>query len=392
MVTMLRSGYRSPMPVIHETELAATILNGKIGAISLDTSIFDRYQCNFQSPALSALEQFREKPVKLLISEIVAREVKAHLERDALKSQRDMKSAIATHLRCWNLDDSLVDPYLLSSNAAEFASEHFDDFVEQVGADIVVSIQSAESAKAVLERYFDAKAPFENSQKKKYEFPDAFALVSLEEWARTFDTQILCVSTDTGWQEFASTSPYLICVEQLDRVLDQFNELGRAVATKVVGLLQHDQAPKVLEQIESAFQYRLDTADFDVSVEDSPTAYEFEQLGAELRSLDWSITAPNVLDEDEETVTFSINVRALVEFHVSFTFYIRDSIDRDDVHLGSRMLSSMRWVPFDLAVTIWRDMSADVEAVEVTVDSKGMTALFQRIDPFSSYDGSHTTY
>lgn len=69
-----------------------------------------------------------------------------------------------------------------------------------------------------------------------------------------------------------------------------------------------------------AFEYRLDDNEFDVSVYDSPTDFEFEQVSAVLIKLDWHDVLPNVLAEDNETVTFSFGVKALIEFTVSFCF------------------------------------------------------------------------
>lgn len=372
------------MPQVATEELSGLILNGKIGAISIDTSIFDRYQCNFGSPALSALEQFRDKHIGLLISEIVAGEVKAHLERDSFKSQRDLKSAIAAHVRRWRLVEDLADPFLLEQAATDFATDQFDEFVASTGAELVPAARSAAVGQRVVERYFAVTAPFEQGEKKKNEFPDAFALLSLEEWAADAEKMVLCVSADTGWHDFAGTSDWLICVEQLDPILDEFNEAGRATASKAVELLRAENAPKVWAEIERAFERRLDDLDFDVSVSDAPTQYDFQQISAVMQTIDWALATPNVLEEDEETVLFSVRVNALIKFTVHFDFYVRDSVDRDDVHLGGEEFTSQRWLGFDLAITVWRDMSEEIDAVEVTASRRGMTALFERIDPFTS--------
>jgi hypothetical protein len=56
----------------------------------------------------------------------------------------------------------------------------------------------------VVDMYFKLKAPFE--EKKRAEFPDAIALVSLERWAELNKLKILVVSYDSGWEEYCASS------------------------------------------------------------------------------------------------------------------------------------------------------------------------------------------
>ena len=46
------------MPNFDFDEMQQMVTDGAIGAISLDTSIFDQFACNLDSPSLEALEQF----------------------------------------------------------------------------------------------------------------------------------------------------------------------------------------------------------------------------------------------------------------------------------------------------------------------------------------------
>jgi len=57
------------------------------GAITLDTSVFDEKGLRLESGLLKALEQFKGRQARLVLSEIVAKEVHAHL-RDKAKEAR----------------------------------------------------------------------------------------------------------------------------------------------------------------------------------------------------------------------------------------------------------------------------------------------------------------
>ena len=97
----------------------------------------------------------------------------------------------------------------------------------------------------VLRRYYATEPPFGFSENKKYEFPDAFALLSLEDIARQENRLLLCVSPDKGWQSFAEQSDFLVCVPKLELALSYFNESGRNVANRTVAMWQDEKAPKL---------------------------------------------------------------------------------------------------------------------------------------------------
>lgn len=82
------------MPILTEEEIKAKIADGSIFAISVDTSVFDRYGCNLDFAVLKKLGQFATGSTRVLLSEIVVNEVKGHVARDAEDSQRKLKKAI----------------------------------------------------------------------------------------------------------------------------------------------------------------------------------------------------------------------------------------------------------------------------------------------------------
>jgi len=76
------------MPELTIEQIKEKIVSGEIQAISVDTNIFDKYQCNLRHPLLTSLGQFRDTNVDVLLSEIVTGEIRAHLTADAAETQR----------------------------------------------------------------------------------------------------------------------------------------------------------------------------------------------------------------------------------------------------------------------------------------------------------------
>ena len=68
----------------------------------------------------------------------------------------------------------------------------------------------------VLDRYFNRQAPFETEGSK--EFPDAFALLALEQWCAARQERIYVVSKDKAVLRAADESDLLIGIESLDRL------------------------------------------------------------------------------------------------------------------------------------------------------------------------------
>jgi hypothetical protein len=71
------------MPPADEPVLKGHIAAGRIGALSVDTSVFDKLGRNLNSQPLLGLAQFRHGPTKFVLSEVVVGELKAHLRSHA---------------------------------------------------------------------------------------------------------------------------------------------------------------------------------------------------------------------------------------------------------------------------------------------------------------------
>lgn len=379
------------MPKLTSEELKASVAAGQVGAISLDTSIFDRHQCRLGYASLRKLDQFSDGHVGVLISEIVANEVIAHIARDADKSQRDLQNSLKAHARRWALNAEQAaapDGFQLGADPVVAAREQFDAYREATGASIITAAYSPATANTVLARYFAKQPPFEKIEKKKNEFPDAFALVSLEEHGAEQEQLILCVSGDGGWQEYADASAHLVCVNDLDGALALFNEAGQVVADRVLDLLRKGEAPTIDGGIESEFAFRLDDG-FDIEAS-SYVDFEEEPESAVLKSIDWAaVPAPTVIALDADSVTFTLELKAVVTYGANFSFHVRDSIDRDYVSLGGAHASRDQEDAFRIALTVSREMEGEPELFEAELARKGVLVDFGEVHPFEDEDLDH---
>jgi hypothetical protein len=256
----------------------------------------------------------------------------------------------------------------------------------------VASTEPDTVAAEVIRRYFASEAPFEDNEKKKNEFPDAFALVSLEAHAAAAHRKILCVSADGGWSNFADKSDHLICMDDLELALSLFNDAGVVVAQRAIGLLRAGEAPNILQAIDNALEYRLDDCDWDIDA-DSSTFFDAEPTGAIAQKIEMeSATDPIVIASDDETVTFTTTVKATVGFEASFSYSIRDWVDKDYVSLGTETEYVEEDMEFEVALTVDRSVDGAPEVFEAEVSKQRFTVDFGYVEPFRNEDPTHEKY
>ncbi len=384
------------MPKMTDDEVKDNIADGSIFAISLDTAVFGKPEDNLlDSPVLYKLDQFSGGPIRVIFSEIVTNEIKAHIADKAKRTQNQLKYAIKEQVKRWKLNFDLAalpDELAISRNPEEAAEEQVQNYLNDVDGEIVPASGENDVSVEVLRRYYATEPPFGFSENKKYEFPDAFALLSLEDIARQENRLLLCVSPDKGWQSFAEQSDFLVCVPKLELALSYFNESGRNVANRTVAMWQDEKAPKLAEQVERAFQRWLHNTGFypDGS---SDRIFEFMPIGADLLSVDsGTASVPIVIAADKNTVTFTIDVESLVAFEADCSFYVRDSIDRDYFEVGSDTYTVDKEIISQLVITILRDFDTEPQVVEVEVVKENIEVDFGYVAPFFHEEPEHEKY
>jgi hypothetical protein len=366
------------MPTMSENEIKANIADGTIFAVSVDTAVFDKYGCNLDFTVLNKLDQFKTYPIKVMLSEIVVNEIKTHIVRDAEECQRELHKAIKKQGNRWKTGvdiAKLPDALALSGDPIKAAERQLKDYLAAVGGEVVRASDTVDVSGELLRRYFATEPPFESGGQKKHEFPDCFALLSLESVAKSHQKLLLCISTDNGWKNFAAQSPHVVCVPDLELALSYFNDSGRNVADQTMAMWKSETAPELDVEIEHAFEYRLSGTDFEADGW-SPFNYEIQPISAVMQWVNRdTASAPRVIAADENAVTFTTNVKAIVGFEANFgseRIYVEDESE------------------FELVITVLRDIDPEPHVVDVEVAKKRLAADFGYIS--INEDPTHEKY
>ena len=177
----------------------------------------------------------------LHVTDVTLREV----SRQLAGMERELTSRankVAKDLREWNtryrLDQHRL-PVPECLNGPSHPSQAYGDIEWTVRHDWQAKEHKAAnlSIGPVLDRYFTGKPPFDTKGSK--EFPDAIALLALENWCASTLERIYVVSKDRAVLRAADESEHLIGIGSLDRLL--------ALVASAEG---HDMADTVLAALE----------------------------------------------------------------------------------------------------------------------------------------------
>lgn len=174
-------------------------------AVTIDTNIFDAAKFNLgDASTLRILENYvRRGKIKVILSNIVIQESKKHIAKRVKEVCEIVNKAGNSALKVYN--EHLISRIglnemfkIVEREDDIIANEEkvFDDFLRAINAEIL----GAEliDVGLVLGDYFETKPPFENSEKKKSEFPDAFIAQQIRK--RFGETEeVVIISNDKGF-------------------------------------------------------------------------------------------------------------------------------------------------------------------------------------------------
>jgi hypothetical protein len=131
------------------------------------------------------------------------------------------------------------------------------------------------SGPTVMNAYFASQDPFEPSGPKKSEFPDAFALVTLEEWALKNDKKVLVVTRDAGCLRACAASDVLVGAASLTEALGALRKADasrKAVIEEYEHLLARELRSEVSELrkgIDAAIESRLPDMELEIEFDEA---------------------------------------------------------------------------------------------------------------------------
>lgn len=183
--------------------------------VTIDTNIFEANKFDFGTDSTLSLlvKNVQNGKIKLVLSDIVIREVEKHIYRrveNVCGKARKLRKEYLDILPEQYLVDIGMEIYVQIPNKEEIynqANNVFYNFLEDCKVERL-DIDSI-NLETIIEDYFSVRPPFENSEKKRKEFPDAFIAQEIKNHFGS-DEIVAIISQDKGFKKHVEIT-IIIC-------------------------------------------------------------------------------------------------------------------------------------------------------------------------------------
>ncbi len=186
-----------------------------IDAIIIDTSVLINHQFDFlgwTSKTLPALyDLLEEKNIKLLNSFILDSEIKKHIPKSVIIERTEgLEQSFKRNKDFLKLIGINAEESIAKLKSLDLKNEISAEYIKRYSQSIMLPIPEAQN---IFLAYFADEPPFNSKKDKKSEFPDAFIIDAVKNYAiANKEINILVVSDDNDWQSaFASSSRISVC-------------------------------------------------------------------------------------------------------------------------------------------------------------------------------------
>lgn len=367
------------------------MINKPYTAITLDTSIFDGNRLLLEKGLLGKLSQFKNSKVKFVLTDIVVHELKKHLNEKIKASKNSLEKSIEDareHLFFEGSDlNEAKEKILKGKNTEDLAKSRVENFIESTGAQLLDS-GSYVSVSELRDKYFNNEAPFATTGKKKNEFPDAIALMALESWAEANDERIYAVAKDKDWELYCQELECIDYFEDLSKALDHFNRHNTPsdVITRLESAISNNTAMKFTHELSKGLEdfYSGIVIDQDC---DSPLNWEPQGVNISLADFHFSEDELQIVNSEHDSIIVEAYLNVDLDMEGEFSLYQYDSIDRDNIYMGSVSPTVSQNFEEKVLITVSGDLEKakadpdELEIVDVEVLKKNRTVHFGYLEP-----------
>jgi hypothetical protein len=227
----------------------------------------------------------------------------------------------------------------------------------------------------VLDNYFASLPPFEASGTKKAEFPDAFALTSLEEWSEQVGRKVLVVTNDKGCLAACEASKNLIGFPNLLDALaaisaaDEARRKDASIYAATLKARLASEAEPLWKAIEPSLVRALEDMEVDLNVNSHVQDY-----GQNVDSVNFSRVVHWPTEGDISVLsigphTLSFVWRLDVELDVEARFYrtFGRKTANANLHWGTPSSHASTAIEVEIVVTLQSTKPMSPEGVEESI-------------------------
>lgn len=299
-------------------------------SIFLDTNIFISQKYDFSdtknSDFSNLVKMVNNGKIKLYISQIVEHEVKKHIKEDILEIFKEVKKS--RNIVFKKISENYSQTPVLS-NLFSFYNLKKDDISEEIISKFDKFLKDSKVCKLdcknidpqqIIEDYMNSNPPFENKEKKKCEFPDAFMIAKLKKICSN-ESPIYVITKDKGFKEAIKSVTGL--EGKFDNLKDIFDLINRENEIHIYNeikefLSNSTYTTEILERLKEEIKDKLESN----SIEVDGMRYDrkgicggFEYEDTEIENVDinnFEFKSVDMITDDEVIVSVRVNTLILV--------------------------------------------------------------------------------
>lgn len=295
-------------------------------AVTIDTNIFESAKYDLSDGStIRLLENYvKDGTIKVVLSNIVVRESKKHLAKQVQKIcgvSRKLRAEIlkesTEHLVKHIGLDSLLDIHRDKKDLEDKSEELFDLFLHEIKSEILNN--DLIDLDKIIDDYFEINPPFEDGEKKRKEFPDAF--IANQIIKRFGDNEVVAiVSNDKGFKKACQQTKNHLFFNSLGELYDAINKekAEYAETVNVIKELQFYISSSMLDYIKLNGNFEVNG----LSVDKDGIVSGFDYNEFYLNNIeDVSFVIHSVDKLEEESAIVTLNCKAKISVDCYYDDY-----------------------------------------------------------------------
>ncbi len=211
--------------------------------VTIDTNILDsaKYDLSDGSTLQLLKKYVDDGTIKVVLSNIVVRESKKHLAKQvkkicgiARKLRKEVLQESTEHLIKYIGLKRLLEISQEKDTLIPKSEELFDNFIRDLNAEILgTDLINLES---IIDDYFEINPPFEEGEKKRKEFPDAFIANQIRNRFGTTE-DVAIVSNDNGFKKACQNTQNHFFFSSLGELFDTINKEKKEAYAETISII-----------------------------------------------------------------------------------------------------------------------------------------------------------
>lgn len=225
--------------------------------VTIDTNVLDAAKYDLsENSTLSLLSRYVQKgKIKVVLSDIVIRESKKHIAEQVSKVcgmarnlRADALNVSTEHLINYVGLNRIIELVKDKKSLMKKGEDLFEQFIQELDVEVLGS--NLIKLDQIIDDYFEIKPPFQEGEKKRKEFPDAFIACQIRERFGK-DEVVAIVSNDKGFIKACQLTPNHIFFDSLGQLYDKINkeEAAYSETLSLIEELQTSISSAVMEYV-----------------------------------------------------------------------------------------------------------------------------------------------